>query len=69
MLPAEQHLDGEQRYDQREQELPYIPWGRAGKPEEVAELALYLVGPDADYVTGQGFVIDGGLEMNWGQGA
>lgn len=54
---------------QREQELPYIPWGRAGKPEEVAELALYLVGPDADYVTGQGFVIDGGLEMNWGQGA
>ena len=54
---------------QREQELPYIPWGRAGKPEEVAELALYLVGPDADYVIGQGFVIDGGLEMNWGQGA
>ena len=53
----------------REPELPYIPGGRAGKPEEVAELALYLVGPDADYVTGQGFVIDGGLEMNWGQGA
>lgn len=54
---------------QREQELPDIPWGRAGKPEEVTELALYLVGPDADYVTGQSFVIDGGLEMNWGQGA
>ncbi len=61
-----QRLDDPQ---QRERELPYIPWGRAGKPEEVAELALYLVGPDADYVTGQSFVIDGGLEMNWGQGA
>src|SRR5438270_4174961 len=24
---------------------------------------------DSDYVTGQSFTIDGGLEMNWGQGA
>ncbi|MBE7373367.1 SDR family oxidoreductase [Pseudomonas lopnurensis] len=54
---------------QREQEMPHIPWHRPGQPEEVAELALYLVGPDADYITGQDFVIDGGLEMNWGQGA
>jgi hypothetical protein len=23
----------------------------------------------SDYVTGQSFTIDGGLEMNWGQGA
>jgi glucose 1-dehydrogenase len=53
----------------REKELPHIPWKRAGQPEEVAELALYLVSPAADYVTGQNFVIDGGLEMNWGQGA
>ncbi len=53
----------------REQELPNIPWRRPGRPEEVAELALYLVSEAADYVTGQGFVIDGGLQMNWGQGA
>lgn len=53
----------------REKEMPRIPWHRPGQPEEVAELALYLVGPDSDYVTGQDFVIDGGLEMNWGQGA
>ena len=25
--------------------------------------------PVADYVTGQTFTIDGGLTMNWGQGA
>ncbi|WP_028238286.1 SDR family oxidoreductase [Stutzerimonas azotifigens] len=61
-----QRVDDQQ---QREQEMPHIPWHRPGQPEEVAELALYLVGPDADYVTGQDFVIDGGLEMNWGQGA
>lgn len=51
------------------EELPRIPWNRPGEPEEVARLALYLASDDADYVTGQSFTIDGGLEMNWGQGA
>ena len=52
-----------------ERELPRIPWRRPGEPREVARLALYLASEDADYVTGQSFTIDGGLEMNWGQGA
>jgi len=51
------------------EELPRIPWNRPGEPWEVARLAVYLASPDADYVTGQSFTIDGGLEMNWGQGA
>lgn len=51
------------------EELPHIPWKRPGEPWEVARLALYLASDDADYVTGQSFTIDGGLEMNWGQGA
>jgi glucose 1-dehydrogenase len=46
-----------------------IPLGRPGEPWEVAELALYLASNAAGYVTGQSFTIDGGLEMNWGQGA
>ncbi|WP_218570315.1 SDR family NAD(P)-dependent oxidoreductase [Pseudomonas mangiferae] len=53
----------------RAKEMPRIPWRRPGQPEEVAQLAVYLASADADYVTGQNFVIDGGLEMNWGQGA
>lgn len=53
----------------RREEMPHIPWHRPGEPWEVARLALYLASEDADYVTGQSFVIDGGLEMNWGQGA
>lgn len=51
------------------EELPRIPWNRVGEPWEIARLALYLASDDADYVTGQSFTIDGGLEMNWGQGA
>jgi glucose 1-dehydrogenase len=55
--------------EKRAEEMPNIPWNRAGEPGEVARLALYLASDDADYVTGQSFTIDGGLEMNWGQGA
>ncbi|WEX07527.1 SDR family oxidoreductase [Chelativorans sp. AA-79] len=51
------------------EELPRIPLNRPGEPWEIARLALYLASADADYVTGQSFTIDGGLEMNWGQGA
>jgi glucose 1-dehydrogenase len=53
----------------RAQEMPNIPWHRPGRPEEVARLAVYLASADSDYVTGQSVTIDGGLEMNWGQGA
>ena len=37
------------------------PIGRLGTPEEVAKMALYLCSEDASFVTGQVFVIDGGL--------
>jgi 3-oxoacyl-[acyl-carrier protein] reductase len=40
-----------------------IPLGRAGTPEEVAELAMFLCGPDSDYITGEVIRIDGGLAM------
>ena len=38
-----------------------IPWGRVGRPEDVANLALFLVSDEADYCTGSNFVADGGL--------
>jgi len=41
--------------------LAEIPLGRMGRPEEVAELAVYLASDPAAYVTGSTFFIDGGM--------
>lgn len=46
-----------------------IPLKRAGRPEEVAQLAVYLASPAAAYITGASLVIDGGLSLLLGQGA
>lgn len=41
--------------------LSEIPWGRFGKPEEVAAVALFLASDEAEYVTGSTYYVDGGL--------
>jgi NAD(P)-dependent dehydrogenase (short-subunit alcohol dehydrogenase family) len=46
LLPADQRTD--------------VPIGRMGKPEEVAAVIDFLIGPDAAYVTGAVWTVDGG---------
>jgi 3-oxoacyl-[acyl-carrier protein] reductase len=40
-----------------------IPAKRIGKSEDVAQVALFLAGPGAAYVTGQVITVDGGLSL------
>ena len=40
-----------------------IPMGRLGTIEELGELAAFLASNEASYITGQGFVIDGGSTL------
>jgi 3-oxoacyl-[acyl-carrier protein] reductase len=49
--------DGLQRAGQE------IPWGRVGRPEEVASVIGFLTSDDAVYVTGQSLIVDGGLTI------
>lgn len=39
------------------------PMGRIGRPEEIAALCLYLAADESAYVTGQEFIIDGGMTL------
>ncbi|GHB71016.1 oxidoreductase [Streptomyces viridiviolaceus] len=47
--------------DAGEREWPNVPLRRMGRPEEVAEMVLYLVSDASAYVTGAEFAVDGGL--------
>jgi len=40
--------------------LSRIPFGRAGIPDDLAGVAVFLASPASDYMTGQAIVVDGG---------
>jgi 3-oxoacyl-[acyl-carrier protein] reductase len=44
-----------------EQAASFIPMGRVGEPEDIADVILFLASPAARYLTGQVVAVDGGL--------
>ena len=40
-----------------------IPLARFGRPEEIAQMAAFLIGPNAGFMTGQGLGVNGGSVM------
>lgn len=49
--------------DAKDALLSQVPLGRAGLPDEVAEVILFLVSDHARYITGQVWRVDGGMVM------
>jgi D-sorbitol dehydrogenase (acceptor) len=48
--------------EKKRQVAAAVPYGRMARPDEIAGLAAFLAGPDADYIVAQTYNIDGG---NW----
>ena len=73
ICPARVHtpfVDGylAKNYPGREAEMmktlsEYQPIGRMGRPDEIAQLALYLCSDESSFVTGQAYPIDGGATV------
>lgn len=49
--------------DQLQEDMNRYPLKRYGKPEEIAYLAIFLLSDAAAWITGQDFVIDGGISI------
>src|SRR5215467_5222427 len=60
---VETDMTGVLNAEYRTKALEQIPLGRFGKPEEIAEIALFLLSSKAGYITGQVLTVDGGLAI------
>ena len=40
-----------------------VPIGRAGRPEEIASVVLWLCSPGASYIVGHALTVDGGMTI------
>ena len=47
----------------KEEIFKQIPLGKLGTPTDVANVCLFLASSDADYITGQTIIVDGGMAI------
>lgn len=58
--PGERKFFSEEKLALKGSELP---WGRLGKPEEIARGVLFMCDPASEYMTGASILIDGGINL------
>jgi NAD(P)-dependent dehydrogenase (short-subunit alcohol dehydrogenase family) len=58
---GEEQTTAKVAYDQATVRM--TPWGRIGRPEDIANAVLMLCSPQADYMTGAVVSVDGGLSV------
>jgi NAD(P)-dependent dehydrogenase (short-subunit alcohol dehydrogenase family) len=49
--------------DAKKNFISVIPWGRMGKPDEIAQAVVFLASDRSEYITGQVLVVDGGWTL------
>ncbi|MEU6827675.1 SDR family oxidoreductase [Nocardia beijingensis] len=54
-------MTGQEDVDPRAQSRPGVPLGRTGHAKEVAAVVAFLAAPEASYVTGASYLVDGGM--------
>jgi 3-oxoacyl-[acyl-carrier protein] reductase len=55
------HAAGIEESDMQKQVLAQTPLGRLGQPQDIAGAAVFLASDDSSWITGETFVISGGL--------
>ncbi len=62
-LAAQTVLENEILKDYRDRLIDAVLLGRVGRPEEIANTALFLASDEASFITGQALVVDGGFTV------
>ena len=57
------NIENFQNPESKEKIMRKIPYGRAGKVEDIAAAVAWLASDEAEYITGETIFVDGGMEL------